>query len=60
MPATFRSILLFGLAAVAQIGGAWLIWLRGPWQLLVWARAGDVGTSGRSVKHVRDCRNCRH
>ena len=26
MPATIRSILLFALAAVAEIGGAWLIW----------------------------------
>ena len=26
MPATLRSILLFALAAVAEIGGAWLIW----------------------------------
>lgn len=26
MPATLRSILLFLLAAVAEIGGAWLIW----------------------------------
>jgi small multidrug resistance family-3 protein len=26
VPATLRSILLFVLAAVAEIGGAWLIW----------------------------------
>jgi len=26
VPATLRSILLFALAAVAEIGGAWLIW----------------------------------
>lgn len=26
MPATLRSVLLFALAAVAEIGGAWLIW----------------------------------
>jgi small multidrug resistance family-3 protein len=26
MPATMRSILLFAVAAVAEIGGAWLIW----------------------------------
>lgn len=26
MSATLRSILLFALAAVAEIGGAWLIW----------------------------------
>lgn len=26
MPATIRSILLFVLAAVAEIGGAWLVW----------------------------------
>lgn len=26
MPSTLRSILLFALAAVAEIGGAWLIW----------------------------------
>jgi small multidrug resistance family-3 protein len=26
VPATLRSILLFLLAAVAEIGGAWLIW----------------------------------
>lgn len=26
MPATIRSLLLFVVAAVAEIGGAWLIW----------------------------------
>jgi len=26
MPATLRSILLFVVAAVAEIGGAWLVW----------------------------------
>jgi small multidrug resistance family-3 protein len=26
VPATLRSILLFALAALAEIGGAWLIW----------------------------------
>ena len=38
-----RSVLLFGLAAVAEIGGAWLIWQgvrehRGAW----WVGAGIV------------------
>ena len=38
-----RSILLFGLAAVAEIGGAWLIWQgwrehRGLW----WIAAGII------------------
>ena len=26
MPATIRSLLLFAVAAVAEIGGAWLVW----------------------------------
>jgi len=40
---TARSLLLFALAALAEIGGAWLIWQgwrehRGPW----WIVAGIV------------------
>src|SRR4051812_49667649 len=42
-----RSVLLFALAAVAEIGGAWLIWQgvrehRG----LLWAGAGVVALGG--------------
>lgn len=47
MPATLRSILLFILAAVAEIGGAWLIWQgvrehRG----VSWVGAGIVALAG--------------
>ncbi len=47
MPATLRSILLFALAAVAEIGGAWLIWQgvrehRG----VAWVGAGIVALAG--------------
>ncbi|HRC08889.1 MAG TPA: YnfA family protein, partial [Miltoncostaeales bacterium] len=47
MPATLRSILLFVLAAVAEIGGAWLIWQgvrehRG----VAWVGAGIVALAG--------------
>jgi len=42
-----RSIVLFLVAAVAEIGGAWLIWQgwrehRGPW----WIAAGIVALAG--------------
>ena len=47
MPAMLRSTLLFVLAAVAEIGGAWLIWQgvrehRGA----VWVGAGIVALAG--------------
>ena len=47
MPATVRSILLFAVAAVAEIGGAWLIWQgvrehRG----VAWVGAGIVALAG--------------
>lgn len=47
MSATFRSILLFVLAAVAEIGGAWLVWQgvrenRG----VAWVGAGIVALAG--------------
>lgn len=43
MPATLRSILLFAVAAVAEIGGAWLVWQ--GWREhrgLAWILAGVV------------------
>lgn len=47
MSATLRSILLFVLAAVAEIGGAWLVWQgvrenRG----VAWVGAGIVALAG--------------
>jgi small multidrug resistance family-3 protein len=47
MPETLRSILLFVMAAVAEIGGAWLIWQgvrehRG----VAWIGAGIVALAG--------------
>ena len=47
MPDTVRSILLFGVAAVLEIGGAWLVWQgvrdhRGP----AWVVAGIVVLAG--------------
>ena len=47
MPATLRSMLLFAVAAVAEIGGAWLIWQgvrehRG----VAWVGAGIVALAG--------------
>lgn len=47
MPDIVRSILLFTLAAVLEIGGAWLIWqgLR-EHRGLVWMGAGAVALAG--------------
>lgn len=47
MPDTLRSILLFAVAALAEIGGAWLIWQgvrehRG----VAWVGAGIVALAG--------------
>ena len=45
-----RSVLLFGLAAVLEIGGAWLVWqaLRGD-RNLAWLVAGALALAGYGV-----------
>ena len=50
MPATLRSVLLFFVAAVAEIGGAWLVWQgvrehRG----VVWVGAGIIALGAYGV-----------